>query len=298
MDFTTFLIQLLNGVQYGLLLFLVSSGLTLVFGIMGIINIAHGSFYMIGAYLAWSLTGALGSFWLALPAGIVLSVLLGMLLEWLVIRWLYHRDHLYQVLLTYGLILVFEEMRSILWGDDVRGVNLPQILSASIPLTETQSYPVFRLWISAVCLVVAGLMVWVIQKTRLGMMIRAGASNRDMVQSLGINIQVVYRVVFAAGLALAAFAGMIAAPVSAVFPGMGNQVLIVCFVVVVIGGMGSVKGAMVASLLIGLVDTFGKVLTLEVGGFKILPELSSMTVYLLMAAILLWRPEGLFGKKF
>ena len=297
MDFTTFLIQLLNGVQYGLLLFLVSSGLTLVFGIMGIINIAHGSFYMIGAYLAWSLTGALGSFWLALPAGIVLSVVIGMLLEWLVIRFLYHRDHLYQVLLTYGLILVFEELRSVLWGDDVRGVNIPRVLSASIPLTDTQSYPVYRLWISAVCLAVAGLMYWVIQKTRLGMMIRAGASNREMVQSLGINIQVVYRVVFAAGLALAAFAGMIAAPVSAVFPGMGSQVLIVCFVVVVIGGMGSVKGALIASLLIGLVDTFGKVVTLEVGGFKVLPELSSMTVYVLMAAILLWRPEGLFGKK-
>ena len=297
MELATFLIQLLNGVQYGLLLFLVSSGLTLVFGIMGIINIAHGSFYMIGAYLAWSLTGALGSFWLALPAGIVLSVVIGMLLEWLVIRFLYHRDHLYQVLLTYGLILVFEELRSVLWGDDVRGVNIPRVLSASIPLTDTQSYPVYRLWISAVCLAVAGLMYWVIQKTRLGMMIRAGASNREMVQSLGINIQVVYRVVFAAGLALAAFAGMIAAPVSAVFPGMGSQVLIVCFVVVVIGGMGSVKGALIASLLIGLVDTFGKVVTLEVGGFKVLPELSSMTVYVLMAAILLWRPEGLFGKK-
>ncbi len=297
MELSTFLIQLLNGVQYGLLLFLVSSGLTLVFGIMGIINIAHGSFYMIGAYLAWSLTGAIGNFWLALPAGIVISVLIGMLLEWLVIRWLYHRDHLYQVLLTYGLILVFEELRSVIWGDDVRGVNVPQILGASIPLTENQSYPVYRLWISGVCLVVALLMYWVIQKTRLGMMIRAGASNREMVQSLGINIQFVYRVVFAAGLTLAAFAGMIAAPVSAVFPGMGNQVLIVCFVVVVIGGMGSVKGALIASVMIGLVDTFGKVLSLEIGGVKILPELSSMTVYVLMAAILLWRPEGLFGKK-
>ena len=297
MEFSTFLIQLLNGVQYGLLLFLVSSGLSLVFGIMGIINIAHGSFYMIGAYLAWSLTGSLSSFWLALPAGIVISVLIGMLLEWLVIRWLYNRDHLYQVLLTYGLILVFEELRSVIWGDDVRGVNLPQILSASIPLTENQSYPVYRLWISAVCLVVAVLMYWVIQRTRLGMMIRAGASNREMVQSLGINIQIVYRIVFAAGLALAAFAGMIAAPVSAVFPGMGNQVLIICFVVVVIGGLGSVKGALIASLLIGLVDTFGKVVTLEIGGVKLLPELSSMTVYVLMAAILLWRPEGLFGKR-
>ena len=283
--------------QYGLLLFLVSSGLTLVFGIMGIINIAHGSFYMIGAYLAWSLTGALGSFWLALPAGIVLSLAIGMLLEWLVIRWLYHRDHLYQVLLTYGLILVFEELRSVIWGDDVRGVNLPEILSSSIRLTDNQSYPIYRLWISAVCLAVAGLMYWVIAKTRLGMMIRAGASNREMVQSLGINIQLVYRVVFAAGLTLAALAGMIAAPVSAVFPGMGNQVLIVCFVVVVIGGMGSVKGALIASLLIGLVDTFGKVVSLEIGGFKVLPELSSMTVYVLMAAILLWRPEGLFGRK-
>ncbi len=297
MDFSTFLIQLLNGVQYGLLLFLVSSGLTLVFGIMGIIHIAHGSFYMVGAYLAWSLTAAIGSFWLALPVGIALSVLIGMLLEWLVIRWLYDRDHLYQVLLTYGLILVFEELRSVIWGDDVRGVNIPEILSASIPLTENQAYPVYRLWISAVCLAVAGLMYWVIQKTRLGMMIRAGASNREMVQSLGINIQVVYRVVFAAGLTLAALAGMIAAPVSAVFPGMGNQVLIICFVVVVIGGLGSVKGALIASLLIGLVDTFGKVVTLSVGGLKLLPELSSMTVYLLMAAILLWRPEGLFGKK-
>ena len=297
MEFSTFLIQLLNGVQYGLLLFLVSSGLTLVFGIMGIINIAHGSFYMVGAYLAWSLTGAIGNFWLALPAGIVISVLIGMLLEWLVIRWLYHRDHLYQVLLTYGLILVVEELRSVLWGDDVRGVDIPKILSASIPLTENQSYPVYRLWISAVCLLVAALMYWVIQKTRLGMMIRAGASNREMVQSLGINIQIVYRVVFAAGLTLAALAGMIAAPVSAVFPGMGSHVLIVCFVVVVIGGMGSVKGALIASLLIGLVDTFGKVVTLEIGGFKVLPELSSMTVYVLMAAILLWRPEGLFGKR-
>jgi len=297
MEFHTFLIQLLNGVQYGLLLFLVSSGLTLVFGIMGIINIAHGSFYMIGAYLAWSLTGALGNFWIALPAGIALTVAIGMLLEWLVIRFLYHRDHLYQVLLTYGLILVFEELRSVLWGDDVRGVNIPQVLSASIRLTDTQTYPVYRLWISAVCLAVAALMYWVIQKTRLGMMIRAGASNREMVQSLGINIQVVYRVVFAAGVTLAAFAGMIAAPVSAVFPGMGNHVLIVCFVVVVIGGMGSVKGALIASLMIGLVDTFGKVVTLEVGGFKVLPELSSMTVYVLMAAILLWRPEGLFGRK-
>ena len=297
MDFPTFLIQLLNGVQYGLLLFLVSSGLTLVFGIMGIINVAHGSFYMIGAYLAWSLTGQLGSFWIALPAGIVLTLAIGLALEVLLINKLYSRDHLYQVLLTYGLILVFEETRSILWGDEVRGVAIPQLIAGSFPLTDTLSYPYYRLWISAVCLAVAALLVWVIQKTRLGMMIRAGSANREMVESLGINIQLVYRVVFAAGITLAAVAGMISAPVSAVFPGMGNQILIICFVVIVIGGMGSVKGAMVASLLIGLVDTFGKVLHLEIGGLKLLPELSSMTVYLVMAVVLLWRPEGIFGRR-
>jgi branched-chain amino acid transport system permease protein len=297
MDIATFLIQLLNAVQYGLLLFLVASGLTLIFGIMGIVNLAHGSFYMIGAYLAWSLSGSLGNFWAAIALGIVLSVLLGMLLEWLLMRHLYRRDHLYQVLLTYGLILIFEELRSIIWGDDVHGVPVPDVLSASVPLTDTLEYPVYRLWMSGVCVVLAVLMYWLIQHTRLGMMIRAGASNRDMTQSLGINIQLLYRLVFALGVALAAFAGMIAAPVSSVFPGMGGQVLIICFVVVVIGGIGSVKGALVAALLIGLVDTFGKVLEIEIGGFRVLPELAGMSVYLLMAMVLLWRPEGLFGKR-
>lgn len=297
MDPVIFLIQVLNGVQYGLVLFLVASGLTLIFGIMGIINLAHGSFYMIGAYLAWSLSGRLGNFWVAIALGIVLTVLLGMLLEWLLIKRLYRRDHLYQVLLTYGLILIFEELRSILWGDDVHGVPIPGVLSASIPLTDTLAYPVYRLWMSGVCVVLAVLMYWLIQHTRLGMMIRAGASNRDMTQSLGINIQLLYRLVFASGVALAAFAGMIAAPVSSVFPGMGGQVLIICFVVVVIGGIGSVKGALVAALLIGLVDTFGKVLEIQIGGFRVLPELAGMSVYLLMAMVLLWRPEGLFGKR-
>jgi branched-chain amino acid transport system permease protein len=297
MDFATFLIQLLNAVQYGLLLFLVASGLTLIFGIMGIINLAHGSFYMIGAYLAWSLSGRIGNFWVAIAAGVVLTVVLGMLLEWLLIKRLYRRDHLYQVLLTYGLILIFEELRSIVWGDDVHGVPIPDSLSASIPLTDTLAYPVYRLWMSAACVVIAVLMYWLIQHTRVGMMIRAGASNRDMTQSLGINIDLLYRLVFALGVALAAFAGMIAAPVSSVFPGMGAQVLIICFVVVVIGGIGSVKGALAAALLIGLVDTFGKVLHFEVGGFRVLPELAGMSIYLLMTVVLLWRPEGLFGKR-
>jgi branched-chain amino acid transport system permease protein len=297
MDFATFLIQLLNAVQYGLLLFLVASGLTLIFGIMGIINLAHGSFYMIGAYLAWSLTGQIGNFWLAIVAGVVLSVLLGMFLEWLLIKRLYERDHLYQVLLTYGLILIFEDLRSLIWGDDVHGVAVPDILSASIPLTETLSYPVYRLGISVVCVLLAVLLYVLIQHTRLGMVIRAGAANREMTKSLGIDIRMVYRLVFALGVALAAFAGMIAAPVSSVFPGMGGQVLIICFVVVVIGGIGSVKGAMVAALLIGLVDTFGKVVEFEVAGVRLLPELAGMSVYVLMAVVLLWRPEGLFGKR-
>jgi branched-chain amino acid transport system permease protein len=297
MDPHIFLIQLLNAVQYGLLLFLVASGLTLIFGIMGVINLAHGSFYMIGAYLAWSLSQHFGNLWLAIVGGIALSVLLGLLLEWLFIKRLYRRDHLYQVLLTYGLILIFEELRSILWGDDVHSVRVPELLSASIPLTDTLSYPVYRLWMSAVCVALAVALWFLIQRTRLGMMIRAGAADREMTQSLGINIDLLYRLVFALGVALAAFAGMIAAPVSSVFPGMGNQVLIVCFVVVVIGGIGSVKGALVAALLIGLVDTFGKVVELEVAGVRLLPELAGMSVYLLMALVLLWRPAGIFGRR-
>jgi len=297
MSLPTFLIQLLNAVQYGLLLFLVAGGLTLIFGIMGIINLAHGSFYMVGAYLAWSLSMHLGSLWLAIPAGLALSVALGLALEWLLIKRLYRLGHLQQVLLTYGLILIIEEMRSIVWGDDVHSVPIPTLLSASIPLTDTLSYPVYRLAISAVCVVFALLLYLLIQHTRLGMKIRAGAQDRAMVQSLGIDIDLLYRFVFALGVALAALAGMIAAPVSSVFPGMGNQVLIVCFVVVVIGGIGSVKGALIAALLIALVDTFGKVVEFRIGAVGLLPELAGMSVYLLMAAVLLWRPAGLFGKR-
>ncbi len=287
MDIYSFLIQLLNSVQYGLLLFLVASGLTLIFGIMGIINLAHGSFYMIGAYMAYSLSSLTGSLFMAIVLGVVLSVILGVLLEWGLFSHLYKRDHLEQVLLTYGLILIFEELRSLIVGNDVHGVNVPEILNRSIALTDTLSYPIYRLFMSMVCLVLAAMLYALIKRTRLGMMIRAGATNREMVQSLGLNINLVYRLVFALGVALAAFAGMIAAPVSSVYPGMGTQVLIICFVVVVIGGIGSVWGALVAALLIGLADTFGKVL---------IPQAAGVTVYLLMAAILLWRPEGLFRR--
>jgi branched-chain amino acid transport system permease protein len=281
------LIQVLNSVQYGLLLFLVASGLTLIFGIMGVINLAHGAFYMIGAYLAFTLAEWTGSLWTALPLGIVLAMLLGLLLEWLLISRLYRRDHLYQVLLTFGLILVFEELRSLLVGDDVHSVAIPALLSASLPLTDTLSYPVYRIFVLGVCLGVAALMYVIIQKTRLGMMIRATASNPEMALSLGLGTRWIHALVFAAGVGLAVFAGMIAAPISSVFPGMGNQVLIVCFVIVVIGGIGSLTGALVAALLIGFVDTFGKVLV---------PEFAGVAVYMLMALVLLFRPQGLFGR--
>ena len=285
MDLSIFLIQVLNSVQYGLLLFLIASGLTLIFGIMGVINLAHGSFYMLGAYAAFTLSTLTGNLFWAIGLGIVLAVAFGYLLEWAFFSFLYQRDHLQQVLLTYGLILVFEELRSLAVGDDVHGVPVPGALAASIPLGSTMTYPVYNLFISAACLVVAALLFALLRYTRLGMMIRAGASNREMVRSLGIDIKFLFRVVFALGVALAAFAGMINAPASSVYPGMGNQVLIICFVVVVIGGIGSVPGALVAALLIGFVDTFGKVF---------LPDYAGILVYLLMAVILLWRPEGLF----
>ena len=282
-----YLIQLLNAVQYGLLLFLLSSGLTLIFGIMGVINLAHGSFYMIGAYLAYWLAQWTGSLWLALPLAILIAFVLGLVLETTIFRRLYRRDHLYQVLLTFGLILIFEELRSILFGDDVHGVPMPALLNFSIPLTDTLSYPVYRLFVTAVCLAIAALMYFVIHRTRTGMRIRAGTSNRDMAASLGINMPMLFALVFAAGVALAAFAGAIAAPISSVFPGMGNQILIICFVVVVIGGIGSINGALIASLAVGAADTLGKVIA---------AEYSAIAVYLVMAVILLWRPQGIANK--
>ena len=285
MDVVNFLIQLLNSVQYGLLLFMLAAGLTLIFGIMGVVNLAHGSFYMLGAYLAWSLASLTGSYTLAILLGTTLSVLFGLLLEWLLFRHFYQRDHLDQVLLTFGLIYVFEEIRSIVWGDDVHGVAIPDLLSASIPLTDTLSYPVYRLFMSGVCLALALGLYLLISKTRLGMKIRAGAFNHEMTEALGINIKLIHAVVFALGVGLATIAGMVAAPISSVYPNMGSQVLIMCFVVVVIGGIGSVRGALIAALLVGLVDTFGKVL---------LPQVAGMLVYVLMAAVLLWKPEGLY----
>ena len=285
MDLANFFIQLLNSVQYGLLLFLLAAGLTLIFGIMGVVNLAHGSFYMLGAYMAYALTAAWDNLALAILAGTLISIAAGWWLEKLLFKHFYHRSHLDQVLLTFGLIYIFEELRSMLWGDDVHNVGVPAVLDWSIQLTDTLSYPAYRLFMLAMCSALA-LGLWLlISKTKLGMKIRAGAFNSDMAQALGINIVRLHSLVFALGVALAALSGMLIAPLSSVYPHMGAQVLIMCFVVVVIGGIGSVRGALTAALLVGLVDTFGKVL---------LPQFASMLVYVLMALVLLYKPEGLF----
>jgi branched-chain amino acid transport system permease protein len=281
------LIQILNGLQYGLLIFLAASGLTLVFGILGIINLSHGSFYMLGAYLSLTLTSYTGDIFLALLLGIPLAFAFGALIEWLFIRHLYGRDHLQQVLLTFALILIFNDVQRVVWGTRPHSVPIPSYLSASVQLSDVLSYPVYRLAVAGFCVFLALCMVYVIQYTRIGQMIRAGESNREMVEVLGIDSRLLFRFVFAAGVALAAAAGAIAAPIDSVYPGIGEPVLIISFVVVVIGGIGSIKGAFFGALLIGLADAFGKVF---------LPEFASVVVYALMAAVLIVSPGGLFGR--
>jgi branched-chain amino acid transport system permease protein len=245
---------------------------------------------MLGAYLAFALAPWFGDWFVTrLVAGVALAAIFGYVLEWAFFSFLYERDHLQQVLLTYALILVFEELRSILVGNDVHGVPAPSWLGGGFRLGGLMEYPWYRVFASAACLVVALALYAVVQKTRLGMMIRAGASNRDMVRGLGVDIRRLYRIVFAGGVALAALAGMIAAPLSSVYPNMGASVLIICFVVVVIGGIGSITGALIASLLVGFVDTFGKVF---------FAEWSGVGIYLLMAIVLVWRPEGLMKRGF
>lgn len=287
MDMAFLLVQVFNGVQYGLLLFLIASGLTLVFGIMGIINLTHGAFYMLGAYVAYWAAAQTDSLLLAVAIAVPTVAAFGYLIERLLLVHLYERNHLDQVMLTYGLILVLNELQRIAWGSDVHGVAIPEAVSASIPLTDTLSFPAYRIVLTAVCAVLAAVLFLVIQKTRFGMWVRAGASNREMVAALGIDVKMLFAVVFAAGTALAGFSGAIVAPLSSVYPGMGDGVIVVSFVVVVIGGIGSVKGALLGALLIGLADTFGRVL---------LPDFASLLVYAVMAGVLLWRPNGLFAR--
>lgn len=282
-----FFVQLINGLQYGLLLFLIASGLTLVFGVMGILNLAHGSMYMVGAYLVWYFVAVTGSFTVSAILSAVIALGLGILIERVLIQRLYNRNHLDQVLLTIGMIFVFNSLQSILWGNDPYGVAVPDALSGSVPFTDNSSYPVYRIFAAFICIAIAAALYFVVSKTRLGMLIRAGESNREMVEALGVNIKSLYTIVFAIGVMLAAVSGIIAAPLRSIIPGMGESVLITCFVVVVIGGMGSIKGAFVGALLVGVISTFAAVL---------MPTMSNMIIYIFMILVLLVKPQGLFAK--
>ena len=288
MDISSLLVQLLNGVQYGLLLFLIASGLTLIFGVMGIINLAHGSLFMLGAYSAFLVARASGSLWLALPAGLAGGALFGLLLERGLFRRFYTREHLDQVLLTFALILLFEEARSLLVGNDFHSVPIPAVLDFSVPITSGFAYSAYRFAVIGVCLALAVALFFWIERTKTGAIIRAAAEKPEMVDVLGIDSRRIHATVFAVGTALAVVAGVLAAPLYSVYPGMGDGFLIISFVVVVIGGLGSVSGAFWSALVIGLVDTLGKAYT---------PKAAGLAIYVLMAAVLLWRPSGLFGQR-
>ena len=286
MDVTGLFAQILNGLQYGLLLFLISSGLTLIFGVMGVINLAHGSLFMLGAYLAYAVARQTGSLWLALPAAVLGGLAFGAVLERWLFRRFYQRDHLDQVLLTFALILLFEEARSLLFGNDFHSVPVPAMLDFSVPVAGDFSYSAYRLAVLGICVLIAALMFVGIERTRLGSAVRAAAEKPEMVELLGLDSRRIHLLVFAVGTALAMLAGALAAPLQSVYPNMGDGFLIVSFVVVVVGGVGSIAGAFWGALLIGLVDTLGKVW---------LPEAAGLAIYVLMAAVLLWRPAGLFA---
>lgn len=292
--------QLLNGLQYGLLLFLIASGLTLIFGVLGIINLAHGSLFMIGAYTAFAVVKTTGSLWLALPLAIVVGLALGAALERLLFRHFYAREHLDQVLLTFALILIFEETRALLVGNDFYSVPVPQLFDFSIPITAGFSYSAYRFLVIVVCLALAGALLLWIERTRMGAIVRAAAEKPEVVNILGIDAARVHLTVFAVGTALATVAGALAAPLTSVYPNMGDGLLIISFVVVVIGGLGSVRGAFWAALLIGLIDTLGKAYGPSFQGTALgdgIAALSAMAVYVLMVVVLVWRPTGLFGQR-
>ncbi|MDX2483328.1 MAG: branched-chain amino acid ABC transporter permease [Pseudodonghicola sp.] len=302
MDFSLLIIQALNGVQLGLLLFLVASGLTLVFGILDFVNLAHGSLYMMGAFICASLTFLFGSFVLAVLVALPLTGVLGFLVERFVARPLYDRDHLDQVLGTFGLILVLDTLAHLIWGPAGIAVPLPDWLQGQIALSETLVIPTFRLVIIGAGLGAAAGLFWLVNHTRLGMLIRAGASNRTMVSALGIDIQTLFALVFALGAMLAGLAGMLIAPITEASIGMGNNIIITAFVVIIVGGIGSMKGAFIAALMIGLIDTMGRSFLDDL--FKLFmssdaaensaPAVSAMLIYIIMALVLSLRPQGLF----
>lgn len=293
--------QLLNSLQFGVMLFLIASGLTLVFGVMNFVNLAHGSFFMVGAYLAAAVAGASGSFWIGLVVALPATAALGLALEWLVFRRLYQRDHMAQVLATFALILIFNDGVRMIWGPQPLPLNMPPAFAGPVMLGDLP-YSSFRLLVMVVGVLVAFGLYFLINRTRLGMWVRAGASNLEMVRAMGINIRLLFALVFSFGLMLAALAGTMLGPLVAVQAGMGDDVLILAFVVVVIGGIGSVPGAAVGALIVGCVDTLGRGLLPPLfslfmsadAASSIGPALGSMIIYLVMIAVLFWRPSGLF----
>jgi len=294
--------QLLNGVQLGVMLFLMAAGLTLVFGVMGLINLAHGSLYMVGAFFCAWIAGETGSFWLGLGGGFLAAAAAGALVEILVIRRLYARDHLDQVLATFALILIFSELARWVFGDRPLYLDVPAVLSGAVPLPGGGGYPAYRLAIIAVGLATAVGLYLLIAKTRLGMQIRAGESDREMIGALGVDIRTLYTAVFALGAALAGLAGGLVGALQSVQVGMGEPVLILAFVVIIIGGIGSVKGALIGAVLVGVTDTLGRVFLPQLFGLFLPPSeatsvgasLAAMAIYLLMAGVLAFRPKGLF----
>jgi branched-chain amino acid transport system permease protein len=305
MTFSLVFEQLLNGLQYGVMLFLMAAGLTLVLGIMNMVNLAHGSLYMVGAYLAVAATQWTGSYVAGLLLGLAGTLLVGMLVEVIALRALYARDHLDQVLATFGLILFFNELVAILWGRAALFASPPDWLKGHIELFTGSRYPIYRIAIILVGLVTGIILWYVVTRTRLGMLIRAGASNRAMVAALGVNIRLLYTVVFGFGAALAGLAGIMAGPIYNVQPGMGELILIQVFVVIVIGGIGSIRGALVGALIVGIVDTLGRAFLKPLLGHIISPPaaesagpaLASMLIYLIMAVVLAIRPAGLFPSR-
>ncbi len=301
MDWNLLITQLVNGLQLGLLLFLLASGLTLIFGIMDFVNLSHGSFYMIGAYFCGSIVAYSGSFLLGILLGLGGTFIVGALVEWCIVRKLYHRSHLDHVLVTFGLILIFDSLVHMLWGASGIAIPLPPALNGQITLGSLV-LPTYRLLIISSGLAVATFLYVLVTKTRLGMLIRAGASNRKMVEALGVDINRLFWLVFALGATMAGLAGMLIAPITEASIGMGNDIIIVAFVVVIIGGIGSVRGAFYAAMMLGLIDTLSRsYLDLLMGlamsvesAETAAPALSAMLIYILMAAVLAFRPQGLF----
>jgi branched-chain amino acid transport system permease protein len=294
--------QCLNGIQLGMLLFLLAAGLTLIFGIMDLVNLAHGSLYMLGAYFAATFVTLTGSFLAGIGLGLAATLVAGMVMEVIAFRPLYGRDHLDHVLGTFGLLIFFNELVRLIWGPAGQTISLPPEMLAAVQVLPGVYYPLYRLVIILATLAVAALLYVIVMRTRIGMLIRAGASNREMAGALGVNIKLLYTLVFGLGAALAGFAGMMQAPLAFVQIGMGENILILAFVVIIIGGIGSIRGAFVASVIVGLIDTMGRVFLPDLvrhfvsysAGSSAGPALSSMLIYTLMAAVLIFRPEGLF----